>query len=69
MTSSKDDGIFFSFVRISAHIDEVGSHAYKVISSFTNLYLRSVITFLSVFVEICFEDATDSKVDSESVKR
>ena len=64
MTSSKVGGILFSFIRISAHIDEVGSHAYNVISSSTNLCLRSVMAFLSVLVEICFDDATDSNVDS-----
>ena len=69
MTSSKDGGIFFSFVRILAHIEEVGNHAYEFTSSLTSLCLRSVITFLSVFVEICFDDAMDSSVDSESVKR
>ena len=69
MTSLKVDGILFSFIRISAHIDDVGSYAYEVISSFTNLCLRSVMTFLSVLVEVCFDDTTDSNVDSESVKR
>ena len=69
ITFPKSDGILFSFVSISAHIDSVASHAYEVISSSTNLCLRSVITFLSVLVVICFVDATDSNVDSESVKR
>ena len=57
---------FFSFVRMSAHMSEVGSQAYEVISLLTNLSFRSTKTFLRVFVEICLEDATDSNVDSES---
>lgn len=69
MTSLKDGGFFFSFVRILAHIEEVGNHAYEFTYSLTSLCLRSVITFLSVFVEICFDDSIDSSVDSESLKR
>ena len=63
ITSPKFEGILFSFVNMSAHIECVGSHVYEVISSSTNLCFRSVITFLSVMVVICFVDAIDSNVD------
>ena len=68
MTSSKAGSILFSLVSISAHILDVDNQAYNITYPSTNLCFRSDITFLSVLVEICLVEATDSRVDSESVK-
>ena len=59
----------FSFVKMSAYIELVGSQVYDDMSSSISLCFKSVITFLSVLVVICLVDAIDSSVDSKSVNR